>query len=616
MKQIKYILSLCLLLIFGSLQAQNRLETLEDYQRAYRNAKDLFDLQKYNLAMEAFRPLIIKRNQNPFDKYASFYYGLSAYHGGDTAVARDMFSQITSKYPDWEQLGEVNTWLARINFEKGNYFQAFRYVKKLEEQKKNLDKDMVLNIRKMKQHFLGKSDDVELLKNLYQEYPGDTDVGIALAKTISQKPYKERDMELLKSVIDELRLDPEDFNMAELKTVKKDEYHVAVMLPLMFDDLQPFRGRRSNQFIMDIYEGIKMAHELLTEQGVKIHIHTFDTERSRSKTEDLLASNRMKQMDAIVGPLYPEPVKLVADFALKNQINMINPLSSNSLIIENNPFAFLYNPSAETMARETAEFVSDTLTNKNTIIFYGPTYQDSVIAYQYKMLLKQDSFDIVAFKEVDRENSKIIFQTLASTYEIDDTLALDNESEKIEVFEIKNDSIGHVFVASTDRLLASNVISSVEAREDTIQIVGFGDWLNHRSADYNVIEKLGVWLIAPNFPMESNIYYRVFRDNYIEKNYELPTQNAVIGYDLMLFLGNNLNRFGKYFQVGAYELSFKRGYIKIGYDYRFSNDNQAVPIIKLVNDEPVIINDVVQELKTDLFKSAEKQESEYSKNKD
>ena len=40
------------------------------------------------------------------------------------------------------------------------------------------------------------------------------------------------------------------------KVEKKDIYNIGVLLPSRFEELMPQRGRWSNQFILDIYEGI------------------------------------------------------------------------------------------------------------------------------------------------------------------------------------------------------------------------------------------------------------------------------------------------------------------------------------------------------------------------
>ena len=68
-------------------------------QRGYKNAKDLFTLGKYELAMEAFKPLTKQESGNAFTEYATFYYALSAFKAGQENVARDMFLQLEQKHP-------------------------------------------------------------------------------------------------------------------------------------------------------------------------------------------------------------------------------------------------------------------------------------------------------------------------------------------------------------------------------------------------------------------------------------------------------------------------------------------------------------------------------------
>src|SRR5882757_8008 len=90
----------------------------------YKHARMLFDNREWALAIEAFKPLIVYDKDNPSPEYSSFYYGVSAYESGYKAVAKDMFLQLRNLYPNWDQLPEVNYWLARVYFDQHEYFQA------------------------------------------------------------------------------------------------------------------------------------------------------------------------------------------------------------------------------------------------------------------------------------------------------------------------------------------------------------------------------------------------------------------------------------------------------------------------------------------------------------
>ena len=149
----------------------------------------------------------------------------------------------------------------------------------------------------------------------------------------------------------------------------------------------------------------------------------------------------------------------------------------------------------KTIADKVAEFsINNFIENKNAIIFYEKNYQDSLIAEIYNNKLESNGFNIIYKKSVGLEDSRLILDSLASTYEyilndsLFDTLRnvsdvlikegrgiedLDTSYMYTQKFFIENDSIGHVFVSSKNSLFASNIISAIEIREDTIPILGF-----------------------------------------------------------------------------------------------------------------------------------------------
>src|SRR5690606_20945823 len=71
-----------------------------DFRQQFTNGKNLFLEGQYNLAMEAFKPVIPYDAANPYSQYASFYYAIAAYRQGYLSVAQDMLSQIRKVSPN------------------------------------------------------------------------------------------------------------------------------------------------------------------------------------------------------------------------------------------------------------------------------------------------------------------------------------------------------------------------------------------------------------------------------------------------------------------------------------------------------------------------------------
>ena len=103
----------------------------QDFKRQYKNSKDFFKEGNYNLAMESFKPVMVYDKNNPYAEYASFYYAQAALRQNFSAVAKDMLLQIRRLYPNWDQMNEVNYWLAKIYFDKGEWFQGMHILSEI-----------------------------------------------------------------------------------------------------------------------------------------------------------------------------------------------------------------------------------------------------------------------------------------------------------------------------------------------------------------------------------------------------------------------------------------------------------------------------------------------------
>ena len=59
-----------------------------------------------------------------------------------------------------------------------------------------------------------------------------------------------------------------------------------------------------NKFIMDLYNGMRIAINHLDSLGVNIKLYPYDTKRDPNVVKDILKSSSFNKMDLIIGPLY------------------------------------------------------------------------------------------------------------------------------------------------------------------------------------------------------------------------------------------------------------------------------------------------------------------------
>ena len=556
------------------------LTNAQDYKFQYRQAKELFAQGDYVKAMDAFKPLIVYDRNNPSPEYASYYYAVSAYQMGFFSVAKESFLQLKKSYPAWEQLDEVNYFLAKIYFDQREYFQALLVLKGIGQESFRAD------VQAMKRNYLLQIDDIETVSMLLEEYQDDTEVAYALAKAISRQSFLEQDVKLLDSLCSTFGFSREQFASVESPiSRKKDRYTISLLFPFLASTLDPSPVKKRNQFVLDLYEGIKLAKDTLAGEGIQLDVLAYDTERNPETLKKLLESEELKSTDLLVGPLFQEEVKAVQEFSMKNKINVINPVSNNSDFLGQNPFALLSQPSYETLGIKSGLWVAENVRNKNCLVYYGESVKDSVLAFNFIKQAMASGVNVVYAEEVHKETMGRIISNLATATEFD-------EFKNPIQFKLRTDSIGSIFVASDNPLIYSKVISSVETRGDSIRIIGNENWLKDTSIDLGIYERLGVCLAAPTYSSSADPGFVEFRRKYVLRHGTFPStydNYAKIGYEFMLFFGKELFENGIYFQQALSAKGTVPGYLSEGYNYVNARDNQQVPFVQFQSGELVVM---------------------------
>ncbi len=572
----------------------------KNFQSEYLEAKRLFSSGDYKNAKNAFLELSQPESGNNFYQYASFFSGLSSVKLGEFEDAKNMFLQILQKYPKWDKKGEVNYWLAHAYLELGDHERGFEKVSKAKG-------DLLDLSIQLKKEYLSKQDDAAI-SGLYYSYSGDKLIAQEYANRLKEGDLSEN-QELLLEIIKENDLDIRDYVSVNYDNIKKDTYNIAVLLPFRFDSIENLDGVMRNRLVMDLYEGLKFGAEELQKQGKVVNIYPYDTKGKSIYTQRILQKEELKSMDLIYGPLFPGAFREVYDFSAKYKINMFNPISSNPSVVGNNPFSFLNNPSTPTKAQQLAAFANETFENKRAWVMYEK--RDSVYAAIYRDELLDYGFEVSRFGELNKETIRPIIDTLTGVYEIE--LAADevdsvkaaypeieiktkryrNSYERYSYFEkywVEPDSLGHIFVASNSNLYATNFVSANITRPDTIGLVGQDAWLNIEVISYDQMENIGLYLCHPQYTDINSDNYKSFQSSFLNKFKVLPSKNHLIGYESVMFLGNMMHEHGKYFQEGLRGGEFVEGNIMSGYKYGLGNDNQVVPVVKVIESELIKSN--------------------------
>jgi LysM repeat protein len=168
-------------------------------------------------------------------------------------------------------------------------------------------------------------------------------------------------------------------------STKKPVYNVALMLPLFLDEVDTlnaenpspeiYENSKSLQFL-PFYEGFRMALDSLEKSGLKIRLYVYDVDKDTVKTRRLLQKPELKSMDLIFGLLYHRNFQIVAAFAEKNRINIVNPISERSELVSGNPFVIKVRPSKKAQYAQLAEYMAAAFYRGQVLIVRSGQFPD------------------------------------------------------------------------------------------------------------------------------------------------------------------------------------------------------------------------------------------------
>ena len=571
------------------------LSAQSDYSQFMR-IKKLFNQKKYD---ELININSVIKNNSEFYHYTIFYKSVSYYKINQKEESLKYLNQIRNENPNWSQIDEVYFWIIKIVSEKNQLEEAMYYFSLVSEE------DILSDLYPLIDPLIKKINSFNQLKKLYEEYPKNKSIAKYYGRMLLREYLSDEVINKINKILSIVK--KEDLFISDNKKFK-----IALLLPFMYEGLNNNYYIKNNDFIMDLYAGMLYGLDMYDSINSMIELIAYDTKRDPEVVRRLTNDGSLDGMNLIIGPLYGKPISIIKQYCLENKILMINPLSSNDQIIDNNKYSLLYKPSIKTIANKASEYaISKFSNNKNVIIFYEKNYQDSLIASIYTQRLNDEKFNIIYSKSVSLEDSRLILDSLASTYEeilsdsLYDTLQyvsgldikdgrgiddLDTTYKYIERFFIENDSIGHIFVSSKNSLFASNVVSAIDIRSDTIPVIGFDDWLDYNVITVNQFQELNISLISPSYYNSSSQEY-IEINEYFFKNYSRNvSDNFINGLELINMIISINENYGNYFQFGLRNEELISGKISLGAFYKKYNDNQVVPVVRVYESEIVPIN--------------------------
>ena len=302
---------------------------------------------------------------------------------------------------------------------------------------------------------------------------------------------------------------------------------VALLLPFSAKDYPVFVdtlvekmpvqiSARSEQFI-SFYEGVLLAVDSLKNQGYKVNLKVFDTERSAEKMYTMVDEIDRFHPDLIIGPVYGSVYKALMDDLTNKNIPVIYPLSSRSEEFGVYPDFIQVNPSMKALTVALSDWLREEAEEANLVCLNLTGNEVS----------HSDLEDIRLFKEyMHRIGSMNFYDWNTSAVPLDGLrLQLLPDRENI------------IILPTTKEAEVSKILPVLSALTDgyRITVVGFPEWQAFTSVDHETYFKLNTKIFTYSYVDNTTEPAKRFALKYRKYFYTEPNNLAYKAFDMSLY---------------------------------------------------------------------------------
>jgi predicted negative regulator of RcsB-dependent stress response len=534
-----------------------------DYERAYQSALQQLRRQDYEGARFTLASLTHARYTHALAPLAHYFYALASFRAKQYGDAKRMLRQVLDRFPKWNRRADAYYLLGAVAFAENQPLDALQWLSRIDDPL--LDADVAA----LKNQYIGAMTDINVLRRLQREYPDDPVLGTYLALALRRGTPSRADQDLANRLarrFGESRPAPSPpatpaaapGKAAPRPTGKKAVYTVSVLFPFDVEQLDALnRPDASNQYIVEMYQGMRMAVQKLQTEGITINLQAYDVEND-AKQADLLTRNAVfQQSDLLVGPLYAGSFPVVAEWARAQGVPLVSPLSINSLMA--GPGQYLMRSSVETQGRQAAEFARQRFGKGPVLVFYGTSRNDSLLAAEFYQTLARARVEVLRPVRITGNRATQLAEAKAQ-------LGTRRPAGTLLAF-LERDTGPGLITALRQAKIEGPVLVSMDA---------FPPVRPGQSVPY-AGDQVYLWdsdFVDPNKPETRDFFKR-----YYNQVRSLATSSSYRGYDLMLFFGRVLGQYGTSFPARGLTLTNQEGFLR-ELNYRTSYDNQALPIVQ------------------------------------
>ncbi|UBM59958.1 ABC transporter substrate-binding protein [Marinilongibacter aquaticus] len=551
---------LFLLLVFAQFHAFGQYSS-DQYYIKYKEAVQHYASDDYESCLKLLTPLTSRNYHNDVTPYVLYYFSAASNKLSNGFQARATLRDLLQRFPDWNKIDEAYFLYGYVNLKDDYFDEGLKYLNRIQ------NKDLKYRAEILKKQYFSNLKNVTLLKELNQKYPTDRVIAENLVNRIQERTYNSKeDLKLSDLLTNRFKLFQDDPAKSQQndhsfeRAYDDQSIDIGALLPFELSDFNIEEAASSKRYVYDLYEGMKMAEKKLNKEGIPVRVYGFDVDKTSASVEPFLKDKSFKVLDVVVGPLYGKPNELVENYAEKNNMIQLHPISNNSGLVANGGNRFLIQASNKTIAESSLNYVESLGKRKSVCIYHDGSRDDLALATVYAQEAEKRGYEVLEFEQ---------FQSAETLQE--------------------SRHPGHVFFSCNSNV-GPEIMRAVSQKHPAQLMLANSTSFNFETMSRSSLKK-DLYIIDPQFVDKKTRTYIRFKQDYVAKMNALPSYYAMLGYDMVLYYGRMLKDGKSIFRLNLDENPKMDDLILSGFDYSDEGvENKIVPIVKYENGSLSIVN--------------------------
>lgn len=370
------------------------------------------------------------------------------------------------------------------------------------------------------EHFVEGGESLKKIAKLHNVKTADIKIANELAKRLfyNQLLY----IPIYLNNVDEKAVAVSDL-VSDENVIDSSVINIALLMPYylikndtMFNDYEDKSGipniyYKKSEEALSFHIGIELAIDSLRKTGKKIVLHTFDTNKDTLELKKLIYTNRLNNMDVIIGPMYSKLFQMICKkYGRDTSKVLISPLSRNNKGIKKYPAVYQTSPTYKKQSEILSEYLINNRIEDRIIILHEAKNKGLAAYIKHR------------FNEADKS---------VSSYQITTT-----KVDSIRGYFTEKQC---VLLLSSNKAFVSKIFASIGSIDSVSTVFAFESVKSYDNLDITNLMELDVHI--PN--SRSIDYTNSFDKSFLtlfEKEYSTNVRKYTkVAYDLLMHFCSN-----------------------------------------------------------------------------